>query len=121
MLGGGGARGFAHIGVLRALDESGIEIDRIGGALGDIERICAEVRQAQVCSIANFNSPNQAVIAGTTEAVDRAVELLSGVAKRVIKLKVSAPFHCALMKPAEEELEHKEEPIFRKAPERLEA
>ena len=76
----------------------------IGGALGDIERICAEVRQDQVCSIANFNSPNQAVIAGNTEAVDRAVELLSGVAKRVIKLKVSAPFHCELMKPAQNRL-----------------
>ena len=76
----------------------------IGGELGDIERICAEASNGQVCSIANFNSPNQAVIAGHTEAVDRAVELLSGVAKRVIKLKVSAPFHCALMKPAEDRL-----------------
>jgi len=76
----------------------------IGGELSDIERICDEARQDQVCSIANFNSPNQAVIAGNTEAVDRAVELLSGVAKRVIKLKVSAPFHCALMKPAQDRL-----------------
>jgi len=76
----------------------------IGGELGEIERICEEARSDQVCSIANFNSPNQAVIAGDTEAVDRAVELLSGVAKRVIKLKVSAPFHCALMKPAQDRL-----------------
>jgi [acyl-carrier-protein] S-malonyltransferase len=76
----------------------------IGGNLGEIERICREASGEQVCSIANFNSPNQAVIAGNTEAVDRAVELLSGVAKRVIKLKVSAPFHCALMKPAQERL-----------------
>ena len=76
----------------------------IGGELGDIERICTAARNDQVCSIANFNSPNQAVIAGNTEAVDRAVELLSGVAKRVIKLKVSAPFHCALMKPAQDKL-----------------
>ena len=78
----------------------------IGGELGDIERICTAARNEQVCSIANFNSPNQAVIAGNTEAVDRAVELLSGVAKRVIKLKVSAPFHCALMKPAQDKLAH---------------
>src|SRR5262249_14914384 len=80
----------------------------IGGELSDVERICAEARtsfsEGQVCSVANFNSPGQAVIAGSTEAVDRAIELLNGVAKRVIKLKVSAPFHCALMKPAQERL-----------------
>lgn len=80
----------------------------IGGEVVDIERICAEARanvsNGQVCSIANLNSPNQAVIAGNTGAVDRAVELLNGVAKRVIKLKVSAPFHCALMKPAQDRL-----------------
>jgi [acyl-carrier-protein] S-malonyltransferase len=76
----------------------------IGGELGEIERVCAEARGNQVCSVANSNSPNQVVIAGNTEAVDRAVELLNGVAKRVIKLKVSAPFHCALMKPAQDRL-----------------
>ena len=76
----------------------------IGGDLDAIERICAEARQDQVCSIANFNAPNQAVIAGNTEAVDRAVEMLSGVARKVVKLKVSAPFHCALMKPAQDRL-----------------
>src|SRR5215212_730695 len=76
----------------------------IGGELAQIERICAEARGDQVCSIANFNAPNQAVIAGNAEAVDRAVELLSGVARKVVKLKVSAPFHCALMKPAQDRL-----------------
>jgi [acyl-carrier-protein] S-malonyltransferase len=76
----------------------------IGGELGAIERICAEAGRDQVCSIANFNAPNQSVIAGNTEAVDRAVELLSGVARKVVKLKVSAPFHCALMKPAQDRL-----------------
>ena len=76
----------------------------IGGDLDAIERICAEARQDQVCSIANFNAPNQTVIAGNTEAVDRAVEMLSGVARKVVKLKVSAPFHCALMKPAQDRL-----------------
>jgi [acyl-carrier-protein] S-malonyltransferase len=76
----------------------------IGAEVVDIERICAEARQDQVCSIANFNAPNQTVIAGNTEAVDRAVELLSGVARKVVKLKVSAPFHCALMKPAQDRL-----------------
>src|ERR1051325_8814361 len=80
----------------------------IGGELSEVERICAEASASfingQVCSVANFNSPGQAVIAGNTEAVDRAIELLNGVAKRVIKLKVSAPFHCALMKPAQDRL-----------------
>jgi len=76
----------------------------IGGELEAIERICAEARGDQVCSIANLNSPGQVVIAGNTEAVDRAVELLSGVARKVVKLKVSAPFHCALMKPAQDRL-----------------
>jgi len=76
----------------------------LGGELSEIQRICEEASEGQVCSIANLNSPGQAVIAGNTEAVDRAIERLSGVAKRVIKLKVSAPFHCALMKPAQDKL-----------------
>src|SRR5215218_5163302 len=76
----------------------------IGVETGEIERICAEASGDQVCSIANFNSPNQAVIAGNAEAVNRAMELLKGVAKRVIELKVSAPFHCVLMKPAQDRL-----------------
>ncbi|HEV8187148.1 MAG TPA: ACP S-malonyltransferase [Pyrinomonadaceae bacterium] len=76
----------------------------LGGELEAIKRICEEASEGQVCSVANFNSPGQAVIAGNTEAVDRAIERLSGVAKRVIKLKVSAPFHCALMKPAQDKL-----------------
>jgi [acyl-carrier-protein] S-malonyltransferase len=76
----------------------------IGGELDAIENACREASGGQVCSVANSNSPKQVVIAGNTEAVDRAIELLKGVAKRVIKLNVSAPFHCALMKPAEEKL-----------------
>ncbi|HKG96817.1 MAG TPA: ACP S-malonyltransferase [Pyrinomonadaceae bacterium] len=76
----------------------------IGGELSEIERICEEVRAGRVCSVANHNAPNQVVIAGNTEAVDRAIELLAGVARRVIKLKVSAPFHCALMTPAQDRL-----------------
>ena len=76
----------------------------IGGELGDIERVCAEAAGSEVCSVANINSPGQVVIAGDTAAVDRAVELLKDVARRVIKLNVSAPFHCALMKPAQDRL-----------------
>jgi [acyl-carrier-protein] S-malonyltransferase len=76
----------------------------IGGELDAIRSVCEAARHDQVCSVANMNSPNQVVIAGSTEAVDRAIESLKGVAKRVIKLNVSAPFHCALMKPAQDRL-----------------
>lgn len=76
----------------------------IGGELKDIELVCEQASGDQICSVANINSPNQVVIAGNTEAVDRAVDMLQGIAKRVIKLKVSAPFHCALMKPAQDRL-----------------
>ena len=77
----------------------------IGAELEDIEKACAEASQGQVCAPANINSPNQVVIAGNAEAVDRASELLrSGGAKRVLKLNVSAPFHSALMMPAQERL-----------------
>ncbi len=78
----------------------------LGGELSDIERVCQEASASGdgLCSVANINSPNQVVIAGDAAAVDRASELLKGVAKRVTRLKVSAPFHCALMKPAQDRL-----------------
>ncbi len=77
----------------------------MGAELKDIEAACAEASQGQVCAPANINSPGQVVIAGNAEAVDRASELLkNGGAKRVIKLNVSAPFHSALMMPAQERL-----------------
>jgi [acyl-carrier-protein] S-malonyltransferase len=70
-----------------------------------VEAGCAEAAEGQVCSPANINSPSQVVIAGNAEAVDRACEILKGKgAKRAIKLNVSAPFHCALMMPAQEKL-----------------
>src|SRR5262249_7005193 len=61
--------------------------------------------QGQVVSAANLNSPGQVVIAGNREAVEHAAKLAkeSG-AKRAILLQVSAPFHCELLKPAEERL-----------------
>jgi [acyl-carrier-protein] S-malonyltransferase len=77
----------------------------IGAELKDIENACTEASQGQVCAPANINSPGQVVIAGNTEAVGRCSELLkSQGAKRVIKLNVSAPFHCILMTPAQERL-----------------
>ncbi len=66
---------------------------------------CEEAAQGQVCSAANINSPGQVVIAGDTAAIDRAIGLLrERGAKRAMKLNVSAPFHCALMQPAQERL-----------------
>jgi len=69
------------------------------------EDLCREAAQGQVVSPANWNSSAQVVIAGHTAAVARAVELarMRG-AKRSVMLNVSAPFHCALMRPAEERL-----------------
>ena len=70
-----------------------------------VEEICREAAQGQVVSPANLNSPGQIVIAGNKAAVERAVELAKGRgAKRAIMLNVSAPFHCALMKPAADRL-----------------
>lgn len=70
-----------------------------------VETLCAEAAQGQVLSPANFNSPGQIVIAGHAEAVQRATELAPKLGiKRTIPLAVSAPFHCALMKPAQEKM-----------------
>jgi [acyl-carrier-protein] S-malonyltransferase len=77
----------------------------LGLAVETVEAGCAEAAQGQVCSPANINSPSQVVIAGNAEAVDRACEILKEKgAKRAIKLNVSAPFHCALMMPAQDRL-----------------
>jgi [acyl-carrier-protein] S-malonyltransferase len=77
----------------------------IGLELIEIEKVCAEASQGQVCGPANINSSNQVVIAGDAAAIDRALELLKEKgAKRVVKLNVSAPFHSALMMPAQARL-----------------
>lgn len=73
----------------------------LGLDLESVEAGCEEAAAGQVCGPANINSPGQIVIAGDADAVDRACEILKEKgAKRAIKLKVSAPFHCSLMKPA---------------------
>jgi len=70
-----------------------------------LEKICAEAAGEQIVSPANFNSPGQIVIAGHTAAVERAIALAKeNGAKKAMPLPVSAPFHCALMKPAGEQL-----------------
>jgi [acyl-carrier-protein] S-malonyltransferase len=77
----------------------------LGADLDVIESACAEAAEGQVCSAANINSPTQVVIAGDTAAIDRAIGLLKERgARRAVKLNVSAPFHCALMLPAQERL-----------------
>ena len=77
----------------------------LGLDLPVVEACCREAAQGQVVSPANINSPGQVVIAGHKEAVERASALarVAG-AKRAIPLPVSAPFHCALMAPAQERL-----------------
>jgi [acyl-carrier-protein] S-malonyltransferase len=74
----------------------------LGAELAVVEAACEEARNGQVCSPANINSPGQVVIAGNVEAIDRAIDLLkTRGAKRAVKLNVSAPFHCELMRPAQ--------------------
>jgi [acyl-carrier-protein] S-malonyltransferase len=72
---------------------------------GKLESILAEAAQGEVVTAANLNSPDQIVIAGHAGAVARASELAKAAgAKRAVPLPVSAPFHCPLMKPAQERL-----------------
>lgn len=66
---------------------------------------CAEAAQGEVVSAVNFNAPGQVVVAGQAAAVQRAIEVCKAAgAKRAIALPVSVPSHCALMKPAAEQL-----------------
>ena len=79
----------------------------LGMSIDTVYQICADARQDEVCTAANINSPSQIVIAGSRGAVERAVKLATeGGAKRALLLNVSAPFHCSLMRPAQERLEH---------------
>ncbi len=77
----------------------------IGATVEQAQEICDEAANGEVVSVANINAPGQIVIAGTTSAIDRAIEIAKkkGI-RRAMVLPVSAPFHCALMKPAEEKL-----------------
>lgn len=70
-----------------------------------LEAVCAEASSAEEpVSPANFNAPGQIVIAGSSAAVSRALELAQARGAKCIPLKVSAPFHCALMRPAADAL-----------------
>ena len=84
-----------------------------------VRSTCAEIEAAvgQPVSAANFNDPKQTVIAGAKAAVDQACEALKGRgAKRALPLAVSAPFHCALMKPAAEKLRERLATVTIRAP-----
>jgi [acyl-carrier-protein] S-malonyltransferase len=77
----------------------------LGMELDKVTAVCADAAQGEVCEPANINSSEQIVISGNTAAVQRAAGLASDRgAKRAIMLQVSAPFHCALMKPAQDRL-----------------
>ena len=85
--------GSGAMAAILGLDEAGVN------------QACAEAAQGDVVSAANLNGAGQIVIAGTAAAVARASERAKALgAKRALPLPVSAPFHCALMKPAEDRL-----------------
>lgn len=76
----------------------GMEFDKVAA-------VCRDAAQGEVCEPANINSPEQIVISGHTAAVERATKLADDRgAKRAKVLPVSAPFHCSLMKPAQDRL-----------------
>jgi [acyl-carrier-protein] S-malonyltransferase len=85
----------------------------IGPTVDEARAICEEAAEGEVVSIANINAPGQIVIAGTKSAIERAIALAKkrGV-RRALPIPVSAPFHCELMKPAEEKLK----PLLDEAP-----
>jgi len=78
----------------------------LGMELEKVAAVCKDAAQGEVCSPANINSPEQIVISGNTAAVERGAKLADERgAKRAKLLQVSAPFHCSLMKPAQDRLE----------------
>jgi len=78
----------------------------LGMELEKVAAVCRDAAQGEVCAPANINSPEQIVISGNTAAVERGTKLADERgAKRAKILPVSAPFHCALMKPAQDRLE----------------
>jgi len=77
----------------------------MGLSPAEVEALCREASQGEILSPANFNSPGQIAVSGHATAVKRAVEIVAKQAgKKAVLLPVSAPFHCALMKPAAEKL-----------------
>ena len=77
----------------------------LGMERDQVEKLCEEVSSGEVLTPANFNCPGQIVIAGHSNAVNRALERVKKEGKKAVLLPVSAPFHSPLMKPAGERLE----------------
>ena len=77
----------------------------LGLSFDQAEAVAAEAAQGEVCQVANQNDPAQNVVSGSKAAVERAIDLAKAAgAKRALLLPESAPFHCALMAPAAEEM-----------------
>ena len=77
----------------------------LGLSADEVTALAAEAAQGEVCQLANENDPTQNVISGSKAAVERAIDMAKGKgAKRALPLPVSAPFHCALMQPAADEM-----------------
>jgi [acyl-carrier-protein] S-malonyltransferase len=77
----------------------------LGIPLDKVSEIASDAAQGEVCQAANINSPEQIVISGHAGAVGRAIKLATERgAKKAVSLPVSAPFHCALMQPAQDRL-----------------
>jgi len=89
----------------------------LGVDLATAEQVCAEAAQGEVVGVANINSPGQIAIAGHRGAVERAVAAAAARGgKKSVMLPVSAPFHCALMKPAADRLAAALEAVAVRAP-----
>lgn len=77
----------------------------LGMEAAEVVAVCQDAAQGEICEAANINSPEQIVISGNTAAVERAARLAEERgAKKARMLPVSAPFHCSLMKPAQDRL-----------------
>lgn len=89
----------------------------LGLDLETVLRAANDAEDGEVCGVANDNAPGQVVISGHVGAVNRAIELLKAAgAKRALPLPVSAPFHCALMRPAADAMEHALNQVAVKSP-----
>lgn len=89
----------------------------LGLDLETVLRAANDAGDGEICGVANDNAPGQVVISGHVGAVNRAIELLKAAgAKRALPLPVSAPFHCALMRPAADAMEHALNEVAMRAP-----